>query len=215
MKKQVFFFGFLFFGLLLQAQRFKAIIEFRVTQDGIADRFVWYVNSEHVRIDQFDRATGTLKASTIVNTDGQKSGTYVDHVRKVWYPVTGSLNEPPKYAVSTTDSTKNFFRKECTKQVVTLEDSTSFSYWLTSDSSFRFFNSSFGFTGGWGMMGDMYWFLPMDLRTEGMPMMVTKRNARGQETGRCEVVRFLDITVDERTVNRNLFVIPDGYKKAD
>lgn len=187
----------------ITAQNFEGIIEFKLQEGTKQETTVWYVKGDMVRIDEFEPGTRILKGCYLINTK-ENSAKYLDHKAKSWTAVIITQEQRPSSAVEETDSTMEFHSYKATKYNVKT-DSLQMSYWLNRG-KFGFFTPALAFIAHKNVYYKYFWHLPST--DNAMPMLVTKKNSSGAETGRLEVIR-----IDKRVIDANLFNVPVGYKQ--
>lgn len=187
----------------ITAQDFEGIIEFKLQEGSKQETSVWYVKGDMVRIDEFEPGTRILKGCYLINTK-ENSAKYLDHTAKTWTSVIVTEEKRPMSTVEEVDSTLEFQSYKATKYNVKT-DSLQMSYWL-NHGKFGFFTPALTFIAHKNVYYKYYWHLPST--DNAMPMLVTKKNSAGVETGRLEVTR-----IDKRVIDANLFNVPVGYKQ--
>ncbi len=194
-------------SLCVTAQDFEGIIEFKKQEGKVVENTVWYVKGDLVRIDEFEPGSRMLKSATILNLK-DSSITYLDHQSKTWSRVKNHLvvaGAPVNFSVTETKNTKELHTYKTTESVIKTGGDSTFSYW-TNTGKFGFFRTALYLYGPRNSYLEYYWMLkPKD---NSMPMLVTKQNLKGEETGRMEVTR-----IEKRTVDEKLFGVPADYKE--
>jgi len=197
---------FLLFTLGTAAQDFEGMIEFKKQEGTSIENTVWYVKGDLVRIDEFEPGSRLLKSARIINTK-DSSVTYIDHRAKTYKSNTPAITPviPVGCTVTETKNTKELQIYKTTEFTLkTPGDSANYSFWMTSG-KFAFFKTAAWLYGADNSYIKYYWAL--DPKAGSMPMLVTRSNPSGVETGRFEVTR-----IEKRSLDANLFVVPADYK---
>lgn len=197
---------FLFFGICVNAQDFEGMIEFKKQEGTKVENTTWYVKGDLVRIDEFEPGSRLLKSAYIINTK-DSTMTFIDHKAKTYQsglPVKTPAT-PVGCTVTETKNSKELQTYKTTEYTIKTPGDTAYSYWMTSG-KFGFFKSSVSILGAQNNYFNYYWAL--DPKAGAMPMLITKSNGKGEETGRLEVTR-----IEKRSLDANLFVVPADYKK--
>lgn len=187
----------------ITAQDFEGIIEFKLQEGSKQETSVWYVKGDMVRIDEFAPGTRILKGCYIINTK-ENSAKYLDHKAKTWSGVIITQSPADESTVTEIDSTLEFHSYKASKCIVKT-DSLQMTYWINRG-RFGFFNPALRFIAHQNDFYEYFWHLPSS--ENAMPMLVTKKNSAGVETGRFEVIR-----IEKREIDANLFNVPVGYKQ--
>lgn len=205
MKKLLLLPVFLLFSCALFSQNFEGIVEFKKQEGTKTETSVWTIKGDMVRVDEFEPGSRVLKGCYLINTK-DSTVRYLNHKEK-----TVSNHGIIKAAIpvgTTTEETKN--NKEIqtyktTENVVKTSGDSSFSYWI-STGKFGFFKTAAYLLGPQNTYINYYWALNPGENT--MPILVQRKNGKGEETGRFEAIR-----IEKRTIDANLFNVPADYKQ--
>ncbi|HTF04499.1 MAG TPA: DUF4412 domain-containing protein [Bacteroidia bacterium] len=189
----------------LTAQDFEGIVEFKKQEGKSQENWVWYVKGDQVRVDEFQPGSRVLKGCYLMNTK-DKTAKYLDHTAKTWSNhVAAPSTAPAGCTVAETKNSKEFQSYKTTEYTLkTPVDTMHFSYWI-STGKFGFFKPAVQLLGPTNMYFKYYWAL--EPKDNTMPMLVTRKNAKDEETGRFEVTR-----IEKRELDANLFNVPADYK---
>lgn len=194
-------------SLGLSAQDFEGIIEFKKQEGSNVENMVWYVKGDLVRVDQFDPKSRVLKSALLINTK-DSSVTFIDHHAKTYQRNVASMAPSilTGCVIEETKNSKEMLTYTTSEYTVKLPgDTANYSCWISSG-KFGFFKTAAGLFGSTNNYFNYYWAL--EPKSGTMPMLVTKSNAKGEETGRLEVTR-----VDKKAIDEKLFSIPAEYKE--
>lgn len=192
---------------VVYAQDFEGIVEFKLQEGTAIENSVWYVKGDMVRVDEFETGTRVLKGCYLINTK-DSSIRYLDHKAKI---ATAFTRLVPFIligtTVETTKNTKEVLTFKTTESVVKLPGDSTLSYWM-NNGKFGFFKTAAKLMGPLNTYFNYYWVL--DPKDGSMPMLVIKKNSKGEETGRLEVIR-----IEKRDIDEKLFAVPADYKQQD
>ncbi len=194
-------------SLGLSAQDFEGIIEFKKQEGSNVENMVWYVKGDLVRVDQFEPKSRILKSALLINTK-DSSVTFIDHHAKTHQRNVASMTPSILMGcvIEETKNSKEMLTYKTSEYTVKLPgDTANYSYWISSG-KFGFFKTAAWLFGSTNNYFNYYWAL--EPKSGTMPMLVTKSNAKGEETGRLEVTR-----VDKKAIDEKLFSIPAEYKE--
>lgn len=191
----------------LFSQSFEGIIEFKIQEGTTTENSVWYVKDNMVRIDEFEPGSRVLKGCYLINTK-DSSWKYLNHKDKTVKSPSGwgGSSIPSGCTSEQTKQSKEILDYKTSETILkTPGDSVTFSYWLNTG-KFGFFNPALTILGTKNTFLYYYWALSPKENT--MPLLVVKKNAKGEETGRFEAIR-----IEKRTIDVNLFNVPADYKQ--
>jgi hypothetical protein len=205
--KNALLFLFALFTIGVSAQDFEGVIEFKKQEGKVIENTTWYVKGNLVRIDEFEPDSRLLISACIINTK-DSSLTYINHRAKTY-----QHNMPAMLpaiilgtTVQETKNTKDLHTYKTTETTVKLPgDTVNYSYWMASG-KFAFFKTAIWLYGASNSFFNYYWAL--EPKSGSMPLLVTKSNSKGAETGRFEVTR-----IEKRDLDANLFTVPADYKQ--
>lgn len=196
---------FILFTIGATAQDFEGMIEFKKQEGTVIENTVWYVKGDLVRIDEFEPGSRLLKSAYIINTK-DSSIVYLDHKAKTTSRITEHVlfKIPVEYKVEETKNTQELQTYKTTEHVIKTGGDSTFNYWVSAG-KFGFFKTALFLYGPQNHYLEFYSALkPKD---NSMPLLVTKTNGKGEETGRYEVTR-----IEKRPMDENLFAVPADYK---
>lgn len=193
-------------SLGLSAQEFEGMIEFKKQEGKRIDNSVWYVKGDLVRVDEFEPGTRILKGCRLINTKDQ-TAKYLDHKAKTWTEMILTMSDAPQgVTVSESKNTKEILTYKTSEYMMRFPvDTMQLNYWVNFG-KFGFFRPALKFMAFDNVFYEYYWQLPA--KDNMMPMLVTRTNAKGEETGRLEVTR-----IDKKVIDAKLFDIPAGYSE--
>lgn len=196
----------LFTFSVVHAQDFEGIIEFKTTTGTNTESSVWYVKDNRVRVDVFEPGTRMLKGCHLINTN-DSSIQYLDHKAKTFgRELTTAISVRVDTKVTKSEGSKEILTYEATESTITYNDGSGYSCWI-SGNKFGFFRTAIRILGGNNDYYAAYWSLNPE---EGaMPLLMIRKNAKGEETGRFEAVR-----IEKRSIDAALFNIPADYKQT-
>lgn len=190
-------------GSTASAQDFEGIVEFKKQEGTVIETTVWYVRGNMVRIDEFEPGSRMLKSCYLINTK-DSSVRYLDHKAKTASKYVGAKAKiPVGCRVENTKNTQELWTYKTTETVVQPNADSTFRYWIHSG-RFAFFRTAAYLVGPANSYLNYYWAL--EPKDNAMPMLITRENAAGKETGRLEVIR-----VEKRTIDEHMFNVPADY----
>jgi hypothetical protein len=130
---------FLLFSFVLSAQ-FEGIIEFKMQNKKDTTVNIYYVKSDHIKLDQLGKKSGKVEGSFVFDLTN-KQIKFVNPGRKVWGE--HKSETPPVIKgtceVTKTKNTKTVLGKKCNEYIVkNTEENTQISYWICTE-KFDFF----------------------------------------------------------------------------
>lgn len=194
----------LLFGLRINAQGFEGIIDFTITEGTSTEKTTWYVKGDSVRVDYFYATNSMVRSCYLINTKTNNC-VQLNHSAKTQEEVIMTMEQSRDVKVDTTENAKDFFNYKTRETIVKPNDADELHYW-TNSGDFLFYRNALAWIAFDNVFYNYFWYLPN--QTTAMPMLVTRTNASGTETGRLEVTR-----IEQRKLNAALFTMPADYKK--
>lgn len=189
---------------VVSAQDFEGIIEFKTVEGKESFTNVWYIKGDRVRIDHFEPGSRVLISCDLINIK-DSSVMWLDHKTKTFGQMLNKMvatGLPIGTTIETTKNEKEILTYKATESIVKAPTET-FNCWVSSG-NFSFFRPAVVAAALFTDYNEC--FLALDVKEGSMPLIVIRKNAAGEETGRCEAIR-----IEKRSLDENLFAIPAGY----
>jgi hypothetical protein len=195
------------FGLFAQ---FEGIIEFKMQTKKDTTVNIYYVKSDHIKLDQLGKKSGKVEGSFVFDLTN-KQIKFVNPGRKVWGE---HKSETPAVIkgtceVTKTKNVKTILGKKCSEYVVkNTEENTQISYWVSSE-KFDFFIPMVKL---WNRKDkqSIYFNQIKDLPKGSMPMASFETTLDGKKVSVLEMTK-----IEKKSLELIQVSVPADYKKFE
>jgi hypothetical protein len=195
------------FGLFAQ---FEGIIEFKMQTKKDTTVNIYYVKSDHIKLDQLGKKSGKVEGSFVFDLTN-KQIKFVNPGRKVWGE---HKSETPAVIkgtceVTKTKNVKTILGKKCSEYVVkNTEENTQISYWVSSE-KFDFFIPMVKL---WNRKDkqSIYFNQIKDLPKGSMPMASFETTLDGKKVSVLEMTK-----IEKKNLELIQVSVPADYKKFE